>query len=324
MKNLLVVFCFVLSFVFVKGQNLVSNPSFEQHSSCPTNVSQIALANDWYTLLSTPDYFNTCATAPICSIPNNGVGYQNTITLTDSAYAGFFAYLTPSFCCIPEIMGCQLTNPLNIGQKYYVSFKVSAAYGMSKCFSNKLGALFSTIPYSTSNPPPINNYSQIYTNTTITETTHWTTISGSIIADSAYQYMEISSFFNPINTNIICINAVTFGDSLSYYYVDNVCVSADSGTCEVEVNVGIVGSILNNQFLMYPNPAKNSLTVYLDGINDKTYLKIYNWFGELKIEKEVFIATEMIDITDLQDGIYIVQIQTEKKLLTRKLIITNN
>lgn len=45
---------------FVRAQNLVRNPSFEQITGCPTGISQIELASPWKAAGQTPDLFHQC------------------------------------------------------------------------------------------------------------------------------------------------------------------------------------------------------------------------------------------------------------------------
>ena len=71
--------------------------------------------------------------------------------------------------------------------------------------SNKLGAKFSTVSYSYSNPIQINNFAHVYSDSVIKDTTSWTLIKGEFTADSAYQYISIGNFFDDINTDTITI-----------------------------------------------------------------------------------------------------------------------
>jgi hypothetical protein len=104
--------------------NLVPNPSFEIHDFCPSQVNQVNHAIGWNSFLLTPDYHHVCGTNWLVSIPQNLGGYQFTFNALDSAYMGIItSHLRDS---VREIIGITLTQPLIIGQKYHVSFLISA------------------------------------------------------------------------------------------------------------------------------------------------------------------------------------------------------
>ena len=118
-----------------------------------------------------------------------------------------------------EYIGVKLLTPLVIGVKYYVSFKACLSDNPSIVYaSNKLGALFSTISYSVDSfclPPcnstllPPKNFAQVYSDSIITDTANWTTISGSFIADSVYQYVIIGNHFDNTHTSVILLDSGT-------------------------------------------------------------------------------------------------------------------
>lgn len=139
-KLLLLLFMVVYSFTYLKAQNLVPNPSFEEYSSCPNTECGISLATGWYSAGYTPDYYNSCASWPN-GVPQNSVGYQ--YPSSGTAYIGIAAW---GFV-VREYITAQLTNPLEIGKKYFVNFKVSRIDRFVYCATNKIGVLFSTISY---------------------------------------------------------------------------------------------------------------------------------------------------------------------------------
>lgn len=204
------------------AQNLVPNPSFEIISSCPTNGSQIDKAIGWMPFTSSPDLIHGCY-APNWPCAATGISYVNV-----------YCSLIPA--SYNEVFGIELTVPLVIGSKYYVNFKVREQ-GWSSCFMNKLGARFSTRAYCysldnytnlcDSTSAPIENIAHVYTNEIID--TNWTSVFGSFIADSAYKYIMLGHLFDTTNTDystIFCPNGMIG------YLFDDICVSADSLTCE--------------------------------------------------------------------------------------------
>lgn len=82
-------------------------------------------------------------------------------------------------------------------------------------------------------------------------------------------------------------------------------------------------------FDVYPNPAVDLIYIYLDNVyEDKISLKVYNLNGTLKKEKKIsgpaMAYSSAIEVGNLQAGIYILVLQSDKLFLTRKFAITNN
>ncbi|OPZ97807.1 MAG: hypothetical protein BWY70_01395 [Bacteroidetes bacterium ADurb.Bin408] len=217
-----------LLWLHISAQNLVPNPSFEDTTGtgCPDGFFQATLPNGWSSYWNTPDYFNSCSpTNGFSSVPNNGWGHQ--LAATGNAYSGAWAYQTlqPN---TREYIGRQLSTSMIIGKKYYANFKVNVAE-LSNCGINKIGVLFSTVPFTgNSSPAHVINFSQIYSNDIITDTANWTSISGSFVADSSYQYIIIGNFFSDTNTDTILTGPPkTFGYGV-YYFIDDIYVGTDS------------------------------------------------------------------------------------------------
>ncbi len=205
------------------AQNLVPNPSFEDTVACPDWISQVERAAGWSQFRPTADYFNSCSNS-VYTVPYS-LGYQ--CASTGNAYCGIWCY-NSTLSNLREYIGRQLSTPLIIGQKYYITIRFNLSNG-ANCAVNKQGVLFSTVEYNNSNWAPITNFAHIYSTTIISDTLNWTNISGSFIADSAYQYIIIGSFFDDNNVDTFKINSSN--NCISYYYIDDVCISADSLTC---------------------------------------------------------------------------------------------
>ncbi|MDT8411520.1 MAG: hypothetical protein RQ875_03575 [Vicingaceae bacterium] len=199
MKKIVHILIFILNITTIYSQiNLVPNFDFEQYSSCPTGQDQIHLATGWskYNPISfTPDYYNACA-------PSNGFGVPQSLSLYQednrgcSAYAGLVTWNNNGN---RELIGSQLSQPLVVGQKYFMSFKTVMGGGTIggnyfESPSNNIGLKFSTVLYSTSNPAPINNFAHLRSMNIITDTANWILITGSFIVDSTYNYVMLGNF----------------------------------------------------------------------------------------------------------------------------------
>jgi len=303
------------------AQNLVPNPSFEVHDTCPSNQDQFNYVVGWQNFSEySPDYFNSCnpcttSTFNCFSVPYNWGGYQQ--ATTGNAYAGIYTFETNPYYNIRECIGAQLITPMIIGTKYYASFKTNLALNYPfNTATDKLGILFSTTPYNPANPVPISNFAHVYSNQIISDTANWTTIKGSIIADSAYKYVIIGNFFNDANTNLM-----TFFDSAylsAYYYIDDIYVSTDS--------VSQVSNYeLKNNVKIYPNPLNAFITIEIDS-QMKHFIEftLNDMLGN-EIKKIQMIETRCvtIPISDLSSGIYLLKVKSGNNIFIKKLIISH-
>lgn len=303
------------------AQNLVPNPSFEQFTNCPYDISQTSLLQNWNYISFTPDYFNQCDTSNTVSIPNNLFGFQNNYLPGGNAYVGVYCRSDNTGLDAREIIGAKMSDSLAIGQRYYASVRVSLADCLP-CATNNIGMLFTTTPIYLSFPIVLPNHTQIHSTAIITDTFNWVTISGSFIADSFYKYVFLGNFYDDAHTNFTIVNSNPcsgFGGGIcnSYYYLDDICVSTDSLTCNL--NTGINGTLSKNEINVYPNPATSLLNISLPELNKS--LSISNIVG-----KQVYFTQERkrdfkIDVSGLPNGIYFIQMQSEKNIQSNKFII---
>lgn len=328
MKLLITILILACITQFAFAQNLVPNPSFEQYDTCPTSTNQVKYATGWSIDINSSDYFNSCANSgSVVDVPNTSLGYQ--CPANGNAFCGFHAFkgILPALAQYREYFGRALSSPLNIGEKYYISFKISLA-DESYCAVNKVGIKFTNINYgdTTLLPVPIpvmNNNASFYTNIIISDTSGWTTISGTFIADSSYQYVIIGNFFDNSHTDTclfhgnICYN--------SYYFIDDICVSTDSLTCVIPneinaCNTGINTELLFENIELFPNPAIEKITINQNKIQ-KAMIRIYNSYGKCLFENKYMATTFEIELTYYPSGIYYVIIFQDDKVTNKKLTI---
>jgi hypothetical protein len=297
----------------IRSQNMVQNPSFENMSNCPTTLDQLGFSNGWNSYLESPDYFNSCSTIGL-GVPSNAIGYQQ--ASDGEAYAGFIAYGTGGQA--REIVGGLLTQSLSIGQLYYVSLKVALAEFDATSTQyvpcNKIGVRFSTTPFSTLTPVPIDNYAHIYTNTIISDTLNWTVITGTFVADSGYKYIMIGNFFDDANTDTIYRPNGVYG----YYFVDEVCVTTTSNNCST-INNTIHLEQGNDKIKLFPNPANEFLTIDCDF---DCNIILTDHVGKV-VYSATFNYKKHINLKSFENGIYFLQTQIEGKSFTNKIIINH-
>jgi OOP family OmpA-OmpF porin len=307
-----------LLFATAFTQNLVPNPSFETFSSCPNSSSQLNLTGNWSFVGASTDYYNACSPQGNMSVPSNIYGYQD--GCDGDGYVGLITYSVGDFQqenTIREPLGTFLTQSLIIGQKYYLSFKAVLTINNfeSGGACNKLGAKLSTVAYSNSNPTPVDNFAHVWTDSVITDSVNWTTISGSFIADSAYSFISIGNFFDSTNIQYVDFNGLWYTET-AYYYVDDVRLSTDSNFVS-SINQNI--DVNPNTFWIYPNPASDFLNIVFKD-NEAHSVVIYNTTGQVVLNK-TFTKNSIINTTSLSQGIYYIRTNNNHNTISKKLII---
>jgi hypothetical protein len=327
-KTIIFITVLLITIITAHAQNLVPNPSFEECDTCPYGSCQIHYAKGWHSCSGTPDYFNTCAFVDDFSVPNNALGYQ--MPQTGNAYINIGTYI-PSIYNGREYICTELSEPLEIGRDYYVSFNVSlidrATYA-----NNKIGVLFTNqncflLPcyYENENFELLNpqNHAHLYTDEIIVDTANWTNISGWFTADSTYNYMMIGNFFDDENINRLFINYGNFGDAA--YFFDDIYVGKDSLTDSKQNNT----EFFKDNITVFPNPTKSFCQINLKKIISQKDINIRllditgkDYTSRITTEKQNS-NTYKIETKDIPNGIYVLEIASDNIIYNSKLVVTN-
>ncbi len=314
---------------FTTAQNLVPNHSFEEfEDGCPETFNGTT-AFAWEKWAGSPDLFSTCVDPQTFNdslgwVPWNGVGYQ--WPADGESYAGLFAHgqvgadWSQNF---REYIGCELLEPLQVGETYFVSFKVSTgiigSYYWITTACNRLGALFTTQGHHWSeNPLEIPNFAHVYEENIISDTANWVTISGSFIADQAFTHMGLGVFFEFNLLEVIETHSHTGGLG-SYYYVDDVCVSR-SPEC-MPSSIGESGSGSDN-IIVYPNPA-NAMVV-VESSHQIERAGLLDASGKW-VKNPININDQRVvwQTSDLPSGMYYLEIHTTSGIKREKLMVVH-
>lgn len=94
---------------------------------------------------------------------------------------------------------------------------------------------------------------------------------------------------------------------------------------DVNTVIGIREIDNSISFGLYPNPTKDVLTFTSDElINQSFHYKVYNLAGLLIIENTNEVGNNSIDVSSLPQGLYVLNIITEERILNAKFIKTGN
>ena len=226
--------------------NLIYNPSFELHSSCPQRIDPYGIMDEvdawWQPSHGSSDYYNNCGGRQ-CHVPKNKLGIQ--MPRTGESMVGIYCSLTD----YREYIQTELKKELKKGETYRLTFHVSLSE-YSKGAVATIGGLFTsyriedttrqmltdnrikTLPSGIRQvvatfyqPQVVNNFER-----PLFDTENWQKIEGTFVAKGGERYLTIGNFYpeeqsnhiDPGNTQNILPGA--------YYYIDDVelyCVSCN-------------------------------------------------------------------------------------------------
>ncbi len=125
----------------------------------------------------------------------------------------------------------------------------------------------------------------------------------------------------------ICFAPLHSAFILSCYSKQNSVLSFSvNGNCAGVNALGINESIKsNNNFMLFPNPAKDNLNITLNFDLEKEFTKIQilNNLGQLIREEEILFKNRnaIIKVNDLPNGIYILNIKYLDSIINKKIVI---
>ena len=326
-KRIIALLLFVCFHCNVKAQiNLVPNYSFEIDSLCPNNAGQIDYSVPWYNpTWGSPDYFNSCDGSAINSygVPQSWIGNQN--ARTGNAYAGLFGYIGQSGDPNEgkEYIQVKLVDSLIEQKQYCIGFYVNfaksplGALTYNNVAITEIGMYVSDTAISSSNLfylpfiPQIQSPDSVYLNDTV----NWVEISGTYMAHGGEKYITIGNF----NAHTDTIGVVNHNNySASYYFIDDVSVIDCDSLIVGEDKLGNK----NNELEIYPNPSTAQFTIHSEGTKINQ-LKITNIVGQeilILHKEEQNDKSVTVDLTGVSNGIYFVEIKTEKGVVNRKIV----
>ena len=317
------IFIIVLLFKFnsLYPQNLVSNPSFEDTTSTPIGIDITAKAIGWSSYGESPDYFNSAFyyNNNMFSVPRNIWGTQQ--AFDGNAYAGIATYVEAGLFpgIYREFIGTKLVHPLSIGTRYYLTAYISRADSTEQHgASNNFCFRFFNRSYSLAVPCPVDNFSHFKENNIITDSLNWTKISGSFIADSAYEYLALGNFYDDQHTDTMDMDDhIQNFENCAYYYIDYVCVTEDSLNCSIYNGIKAINN--KGEIRLYPNPFINNLEIKLEE-NKEVEIIFYDIFSRKVLDKK-FIKSAEINTQFLDEGVYIYNIFMNRSLIKEGIVV---
>lgn len=209
-----------MSHLFLNGQNLVNNPSFENYSVCPSASGEMTLAIGWYnpTNSGTPDYLNACSS--VMGVPYAGLGFQ--FANSGNGMAGIWSYCD-AFSNAREYFQSQLISPLTTNNFYLIKYHVNRANWSNFACNNISCLLSSNSTFTSGVNGLINANPQIskFENDMITDTLNWVKILSIYQASGGENYITIGNFKNDASTTYSNIPGNS-SSCAAYYLLDDI------------------------------------------------------------------------------------------------------
>lgn len=237
------------------------------------------------------------------------------------AYIGYYSYYTPEY---REYVGSPLTEPLTVGETYYISFWTNMAdsgnyTGLNFGASNNMGLLFTmnSNAWMDFNGPafPFRNYAHLHRQQVLTDTANWTLVSGSFVADSAYRYVVLGNFFDNDHTDVFPMPPGS--GEYSYCLVDNVCVSSNPAGCDATAIEEVSRMGLPTAFV---NGALGDLVVTWPG-HPGFHGEVVDFAGRTVGLGEAGADRFRLHVENWSTGVYIVRLRQEGATAFVKFVI---
>lgn len=230
MKRYISVICFALIYsLHSKSQiNLVQNPSFENHSSCPDFGGELNRCNNWNNVnliyndftVGSPDYFHSCGSGGV--VPPNTFAGQ-CLPHTGNAMTALVMYNSP-YPEYREYMSSQLSCAMIPGNTYTVSFWITNGLNpISQYRIKNIGVHFSGSPLSQSGWNVINVTPQVEI-TNLAGSTNWVKYSFTITPTATWNYLTIGAFRPDSQNSPTSTYSITTGPASVYanYFFDDI------------------------------------------------------------------------------------------------------
>lgn len=209
----------------VSAQNLVSNGEFDQFKYCPYGFTQgrLKIVPHWsQPTMGTADYFNVCSES--FSVPDNPMGSQSAVM--GPGYIGLVAF-APKENNSREYIQTKLSEPLNKGESYCISFLISLS-DYSQYMIDGFGVYISKnkIKGNAKRTLSVVPQVQVPTGYLLQDDTDWMEISEIYVAEGGEEYLTFGNFKFDYELNVkyrnIHVEKPRHAWDYAYYFLDHV------------------------------------------------------------------------------------------------------
>ncbi|CAN5326685.1 hypothetical protein BH09BAC3_BH09BAC3_28580 [soil metagenome] len=213
------------------AQNLVVNPSFEEHFRCPNNFSTTSkefVLPGWRSATSgTPDYYHQCSWGE-CDVPFNWAGESN--AHTGFAYTGIYVWSRPTNKprSYREYLQGELKEPLKKDKRYRIEFYFKLA-SYSVYSVDRIGLLLTNQPIEKQDDQVISQKPtlSVIRNEPFTKS-GWDLAAMDYVARGDEKYIFIGNFFDNLTTQFTQLESRKGKSPMlsgsAYVYIDDVSI----------------------------------------------------------------------------------------------------
>ncbi len=105
-----------------------------------------------------------------------------------------------------------------------------------------------------------------------------------------------------------------------YECTDNFMMKIDDVSGPATSGVGVETATVDNTVSVYPNPANAILNIRSD--NKILNIRVFNIIGQTVLNEKPEVTHAILDINNLEDGMYYVEVETETGVKVKKIAIT--
>lgn len=307
-----------------EAQNLVPNHSFEEFTDClEVNTAYTVETGPlgWFSAGGTGDYYLRCLPyGAFNGVPLSSWAFQ--YPQDGECYVGVATYHQSQGQ--REYFMVELIEPLVPGLTYYASFYASATWGGTELnpqlwlASSHVGMLFTMQPrpWQSGQPLPVpGNFAHMYHPWIIADTVGWTLVSGSFVADSAYQYLMLGNHFNNASTDTLHFASYPWNPA-AHTLIDNVCVSLDPSGCPLAL--GAPEPDLD-AVVLFPNPA--SAEIALIGVPLGSSISIHDALGRLMWREVNLDGSWRMNVLAWARGPYVLRLEQQGRFRSFKFVL---
>ncbi|NVK84739.1 MAG: T9SS type A sorting domain-containing protein, partial [Cytophagia bacterium] len=178
-----------------------------------------------------------------------------------------------------------------------------------------------TLGLSTTKTWTVTNSGDVATEVRIISSSQGFSFSPGSVQVEAGASQEITAVFSPSEAKVYS-GVVVFNYDITDDMQDNVIEVNLSGEGVIVTGIDN-GQISDEQIAVFPNPASSYITIDLSDLNGMPLdIRMVNPTGVSKLEKEGYDKPELrIDVTNFENGLYIIQFSNERSLVRKKVLI---
>ncbi|MFA9213613.1 MAG: SusE domain-containing protein, partial [Candidatus Methylacidiphilales bacterium] len=278
-------------------------------------------------------------TNPLLNLNSDNSGTNNNLTLTSGAIDGILATngvkRGDSITLQWTVFAFETTDSLKATETFNITLirkRILGSFNLSNPINN---ARLVVTPNSTS--PIIINWiaaanAVTYKWKAATLTGNFTNPLLNLASDNAGVDAKLTLTHNALDA-VLASNGIAKGDSIKLQWTVFAYETTDSLKANETFNitlvrgagVGVNNIDFKNNFNVYPNPAQTELNINSNELTGNLKIKLYSITGKLLIDKNMEAsANNKIDVSHLQDGIYMLSIEGNNgKTATIKVVVAH-